>query len=68
MQSFGVPRLGLGDVRVLEGDLTDEAAVGYHDADGVLVGVVLLGLAKRMLDHRSAVVAAQGSRTLEPAG
>lgn len=68
MQSFGVPRLGLGDVRVLEGDLADEAAVGYHDAEGVLVGVVLVGLAKRMLDHRSAVVAAQGSRTLEPAG
>lgn len=68
LQSFGVPHLGHDDVRVLDGDLHGEAAVGYHDRDGVLVGVVLLGLAKRMLDFRTAVTEAQGARTLEPAG
>jgi NADPH-dependent 2,4-dienoyl-CoA reductase/sulfur reductase-like enzyme len=57
IQSFGMPSLGLGDVRVLEGDLTDEAAVGYH-RDGRLVGVVLFGMAKRMLDHRQRLLAA----------
>lgn len=44
IRSFGLP--GLGETSaVLEGDLTGEAAVGYH-RDGVLVGVVLLGMAK----------------------
>lgn len=55
MQSFGMPHLGLGDVRVLDGDLTKEAAVGFH-RDGVLVGVVLFGMGKRMLEFRGAVV------------
>ncbi|MFW6773881.1 NAD(P)/FAD-dependent oxidoreductase [Nocardioides sp. CPCC 205120] len=68
LQSFGVPHLGLDDVRVLEGDLTDEAAVGYHDADGVLLGVVLLGMGKRMLEFRTAVTQARAARALEPAG
>lgn len=50
LQSFGAPSLG-GDIRVLEGDLADEAAVGYH-RDGRLVGVVLLGLAKGIARYR----------------
>lgn len=66
MQSFGVPGLGLEDVRVLEGDLTEEAAVGYH-RDGRLVGVVLLGLARRMIDHRTAVAEARTASTSRPA-
>jgi 3-phenylpropionate/trans-cinnamate dioxygenase ferredoxin reductase subunit len=47
LQSFGLPELGLDDVRVLEGDLSDEVAVGYH-RDGRMVGVVLLGLSLRI--------------------
>jgi 3-phenylpropionate/trans-cinnamate dioxygenase ferredoxin reductase subunit len=46
LQAFGRPALGRGDVRVLEGELRGEAAVGYH-RDGALVGVVLLGMASR---------------------
>ena len=38
-------------VRVLEGDLDDEVAVGYH-RDGRLVGVVLIGLAGRYTHYR----------------
>ena len=64
LQTFGVPHLGLGDVRVLEGDLQDEAAVGYH-RDGQLMGVVLIGVSRRMPEYRSAVVTAQRSRILE---
>lgn len=46
LRALGQP--GIGDeVEVLEGDLTVEAAVGYR-RDGVLVGVLLLGMAKSM--------------------
>lgn len=63
IQSFGMPHLGLGHVRVLEGDLADQAAVGYH-RDGALVGVVLFGLPRQMLHYRQAVLdAAIGART-----
>ena len=55
MQSFGLPHLGLDDVRVLEGELTGEAVVGYH-RDGRLVGVVLFGMGKQMVEFRTAVV------------
>jgi 3-phenylpropionate/trans-cinnamate dioxygenase ferredoxin reductase component len=65
MQSFGLPHLGLDDVRVLDGELHGEAAVGYH-RDGRLVGVVLLGMGKRMLEFRTAVVDAV-TANLEPA-
>ncbi len=54
IQSFGAVDLGAGDVRVLEGDLDDEAAVGYH-RDGRLVGVVLIGLPGRHAHYRTAV-------------
>jgi NADPH-dependent 2,4-dienoyl-CoA reductase/sulfur reductase-like enzyme len=42
LQSFGAPVLGLGDVRVLDGDPEGDVLVGYH-TDGRLVGVVALG-------------------------
>ncbi|MFI6578120.1 NAD(P)/FAD-dependent oxidoreductase [Nocardiopsis sp. NPDC050513] len=42
IQSFGSPVLGMADIRVLEGDLSGDAVVGYHDG-GTLVGVVALG-------------------------
>ncbi|MFF8231920.1 NAD(P)/FAD-dependent oxidoreductase [Streptomyces caelestis] len=42
LQSFGAPVLGLGDVRVLDGDPSGDVLVGYHH-DGRLVGVVALG-------------------------
>ncbi|MFI6057981.1 NAD(P)/FAD-dependent oxidoreductase [Streptomyces sp. NPDC051286] len=42
LQSFGAPLLGIGDVRVLDGDPDGDVLVGYH-ADGHLVGVVALG-------------------------
>ncbi|SDP34141.1 Reductase C-terminal [Streptomyces sp. cf386] len=42
LQSFGVPVLGLDDVRVLDGDPDGDVLVGYH-ADDRLVGVVALG-------------------------
>ncbi len=50
LQSFGAPALG-EDVRVLEGDLETEAVVGHH-RDGRLVGVVMLGMARRMAHYR----------------
>jgi 3-phenylpropionate/trans-cinnamate dioxygenase ferredoxin reductase component len=51
IQSFGMPALGQDDIRLLEGDLTGEFAVGYH-RDGALVGVVLIGLLKRHAAYR----------------
>jgi 3-phenylpropionate/trans-cinnamate dioxygenase ferredoxin reductase subunit len=46
LRALGQP--GIADeVELLEGDLTAEAAVGYR-RDGVLVGVLLLGMAKSM--------------------
>lgn len=57
IQSFGVPGIGRNDVRVLEGDLEGEAVVGYH-RDGVLVGVLLLGMTKQMVAYRKALVEA----------
>jgi NADPH-dependent 2,4-dienoyl-CoA reductase/sulfur reductase-like enzyme len=55
IQSFGLPALGLDDVRVLEGDLRTEAVVGYH-RDGVLVGLVLFGMGKQMISYRQRLV------------
>jgi 3-phenylpropionate/trans-cinnamate dioxygenase ferredoxin reductase component len=62
MQAFGLPHLGLDDVRLLDGELTGEAAVGFH-RDDRLVGVVLLGMARRMMEFRTAVVEAQATST-----
>jgi NADPH-dependent 2,4-dienoyl-CoA reductase/sulfur reductase-like enzyme len=54
IQSFGVT--GLPDVRILEGDLEGEVAVGYH-RDGVLAGVVLIGLGGRYVHYRAQIAA-----------
>jgi NADPH-dependent 2,4-dienoyl-CoA reductase/sulfur reductase-like enzyme len=54
-QSLGMPHLGLSDVRVLEGDVEGECAVGYHDETGRLVGVVLIGLARELLTYRTRI-------------
>ncbi|HUN31023.1 MAG TPA: FAD-dependent oxidoreductase [Trebonia sp.] len=58
IQSFGVT--GLGDVRILEGDLDGEVAVGYY-RDGELAGVVLIGLGGRYMHYRSLVAQATQS-------
>jgi NADPH-dependent 2,4-dienoyl-CoA reductase/sulfur reductase-like enzyme len=55
IQSFGLPGLGLDDVRVLEGDIRGEGVVGYH-RDGVLVGLVLFGMGKQMVTYRQKLV------------
>jgi hypothetical protein len=52
IQSFGVT--GLPDVRVLEGDLDGEVALGYH-RDGLLAGVVLIGLGSRYVHYRAQI-------------
>jgi NADPH-dependent 2,4-dienoyl-CoA reductase/sulfur reductase-like enzyme len=57
IQSFGVPALGRDDVRVLEGELTEEAVIGYHQ-DGALVGIVLFGMTRQMVTYRQALVEA----------
>jgi 3-phenylpropionate/trans-cinnamate dioxygenase ferredoxin reductase component len=60
LQSFGLPGLGADDIRLLEGELTGECVVGYH-RDGVLVGVVFLGLASRFSHYRGLIAARQPS-------
>jgi hypothetical protein len=62
-QSLGMPHLGLADVRVLDGDLTGECAVGYHDETGRLVGVVLIGLARELLTYRTRIAAERPTPT-----
>ncbi|MGW0953038.1 NAD(P)/FAD-dependent oxidoreductase [Streptomyces sp. NPDC002545] len=42
LQSFGAPGLGLGDIRILDGDPEGDVLAGYHTG-GRLVGVVALG-------------------------
>jgi 3-phenylpropionate/trans-cinnamate dioxygenase ferredoxin reductase component len=54
LQSFGLPGLGGDDIRLLEGELDDEAVMGYH-RDGVLVGVVMLGLTRRSAHYRDLI-------------
>ena len=57
IQSFGAVGLGPQDVRVLEGDLDGEVAVGYH-RDGALVGVVMVGLGGRHTFYRDLIAGA----------
>lgn len=57
IQSFGAVGLGADDVRVLEGDIDREVALGYHRADE-LVGVVLVGLGGRHRYYRDLFPAA----------
>jgi 3-phenylpropionate/trans-cinnamate dioxygenase ferredoxin reductase component len=56
LQSFGLPGLAGEDIRLLEGELTGECAVGYH-REGRLVGVVFLGLGSRFVHYRDLIVA-----------
>lgn len=57
IQSFGAAGLGPDDVRVLEGDVDGEVAVGYH-RDGALVGVVMVGLGGRHAFYRDLLAGA----------
>ncbi len=58
VQAYGLPGLAAADgVRVLEGDLGEQAIVGYHDGDR-LVGVVGIGLKAALLPYRTRI--AQG--------
>jgi NADPH-dependent 2,4-dienoyl-CoA reductase/sulfur reductase-like enzyme len=55
LQAYGLPGLGdEDDVRILQGDLAGECAVGYH-RDGRLVGVVGLGLKAALLPYRQQI-------------
>jgi len=55
LQSYGMPGLADGDgIRVLEGELTGEVAVGYFRGD-VLVGVVGLGMLPRINSYRALI-------------
>jgi NADPH-dependent 2,4-dienoyl-CoA reductase/sulfur reductase-like enzyme len=56
IQSFGAVGLGGEDVRVIEGDLDDEVAVGYYDGRR-LVGVVMVGLGGRHMAYREQIAA-----------
>jgi 3-phenylpropionate/trans-cinnamate dioxygenase ferredoxin reductase component len=60
LQSFGLPGLGGHDIRILEGDLSDEVVMGYR-RDGVLVGVVMLGLIRRSAHYRDLIAAGAGA-------
>lgn len=66
IQSFGLPALGLDDVRLLEGDASGEAVWGYHRDDS-LVGLVLIGMTRQMMPYRQQLAAAiQEHRYLVP--
>jgi len=55
VQSFGA--LGIADtVKLIEGDLDGEFVAGY-ERDGVLVGVVGIGLMKHLLEYRAEIAA-----------
>lgn len=54
LQAYGLPELGADDVRILEGELAGEVAVGYHRA-GRLVGVVGIGLKAALLPYRAQI-------------
>lgn len=62
LQSFGLPGLGGDDIRILEGDLSDEVVMGYH-RDGILVGVVMLGLIRRSAHYRDLIIASAPAQT-----
>jgi 3-phenylpropionate/trans-cinnamate dioxygenase ferredoxin reductase component len=62
LQSFGLPGIGQ-DAALLDGDLTGDTAVGYY-RDGVLVGVVVLGMPKQAIRWRKAML--DGLQALVP--
>ncbi len=53
VQAYGLPGLG-PDIRILEGDLSGEVAVGYY-RDDRLVGVVGVGLKAALLPYRQQI-------------
>jgi len=59
IQSLGLPQLGLEDVRVLEGDIAGDVAVGFHRDQG-LVGVVAIGMTRRLGEYRAALMKSLG--------
>ncbi|WP_067674448.1 NAD(P)/FAD-dependent oxidoreductase [Nocardia miyunensis] len=61
LQAFGAPGLGDGEIRLLEGELSGEAAVGYY-REGIVVGVVLLGLAGRYGHYRKEIETLSANR------
>ena len=55
LQAYGLPGLGdEDDVRILQGDLAGECAIGYH-RDGRLVGVVGIGMKAALLPYRQEI-------------
>ncbi|QNE46244.1 oxidoreductase [Glaciihabitans sp. INWT7] len=56
LQAYGLPGLGAGDIRILEGELSGAVAVGYYRAER-LVGVVGLGLKAELLPYRQEIAA-----------
>ncbi|POX38728.1 ferredoxin reductase [Streptomyces sp. Ru73] len=65
LQSFGAPSLGLGDIRVLDGDPEGDVVFGYHTA-GRPVGVLALGgprAAGAAARHRAGLLQQPASRT-----
>lgn len=52
LQGLGLPGLGVGDNRVLDGELGAAPVLGYHHERG-LVGVVLLDRPEVVADYRS---------------
>lgn len=52
---YGIPALGIDDCRLLEGDIDDTCALGYHDASGRLVAAALVDLRRRGPHYRSLV-------------
>ena len=54
VQAYGLPGLTDGDIRILQGELCGEVAVGYYRADR-LVGVVGVGLKAELLPYRQEI-------------
>ena len=54
VQAYGLPGLTDGDIRILQGDLAGEIALGYYRADR-LIGVVGLGLKAELLPYRQEI-------------
>lgn len=67
IQSFGTVGTAGDAVRVLEGDPDGEVAVGYH-RDGVLAGVVLVGLAHQHRTYRDLVASGSAVGTAPVVG
>jgi 3-phenylpropionate/trans-cinnamate dioxygenase ferredoxin reductase subunit len=62
LQAYGLPGLAHAEgIRILEGDLGGEVAVGYH-RDDRLVGVVGVGLKAALLPYRQQIAAGVSTR------